>query len=130
MTHDNIKIAQQFTECFRAGDIDGVLALLSPDVVFHEPTDLPYGRDFHGREGFLELAGAVGSKYRLDVVSDEYHDIAGRVLSMLQLQITALENGKSTLMPVLEVYTIIGGKIVDADIYFKNPHVMHELVSG
>lgn len=105
-----------------------MVSILSPDVVFHEPTDLPYGRDFHGTEGFLELAGIVGAQYRLDVVDDDYHPMGDRVLSMLQLHITALNTGKSVLMPVLEVYTVHDGRITDADIYFKNPHVMHDLV--
>lgn len=37
------------------GDIEGFTSALHPEVVVHEPDYLPYGGDFTGKAGFLEL---------------------------------------------------------------------------
>jgi uncharacterized protein len=37
---------------FEKNDSTELIALMSPDVVFHFPTSLPYGGTFHGPQGF------------------------------------------------------------------------------
>jgi ketosteroid isomerase-like protein len=42
-------------EAALAGNMEGFLGALHPDVEVHEPDYLPYGGTYTGREGFLDL---------------------------------------------------------------------------
>lgn len=52
-----------------AGDVATFLAALHPDVMLHEPTYLPYGGEFQGRQGFIKVL-TEGAKF-LDVAGIE-----------------------------------------------------------
>ena len=53
----NIEIAHRAFDAYAAGDIDGVLAALSPDVIVHSPAGMGNAGTFHGREGYREWSG-------------------------------------------------------------------------
>ncbi|KUJ35900.1 limonene-1,2-epoxide hydrolase [Streptomyces sp. NRRL F-5122] len=48
---------------FEENDSSDLVALMSPEVVFHFPTSLPYGGTFHGPEGFLAFYQDIYDHY-------------------------------------------------------------------
>lgn len=52
----------------KGGDIETFLKAMHPDLVVHEPAYLPYGGDFHGAEGFLQLFGEVSKLVDVDTL--------------------------------------------------------------
>jgi ketosteroid isomerase-like protein len=50
----NMRLNRRAFEAFNAGDVDGVLALLDPEVEVYTPSDLPNSGTFRGHEGYLD----------------------------------------------------------------------------
>ena len=44
---------------FKAGDLNGVLSALDPDIEWRVPTALPQGGDFHGHDGVIAYFGRL-----------------------------------------------------------------------
>jgi uncharacterized protein len=61
------ELARSGYEAFGRGDIDAVLSLMAPDVVWHEAESLPYGGVWRGPDAVLEnIFSAIGRDW------DEY----------------------------------------------------------
>jgi ketosteroid isomerase-like protein len=53
----NLNLNRRAFDAFDAGDVDGVLALLDPEVEVYMPNDLPNSGTFRGHEGYLKWVG-------------------------------------------------------------------------
>jgi ketosteroid isomerase-like protein len=53
MSGENVKSSREAWDRFLADDMDGLLALLDPEVEVHDPPDLPGATVHHGHEGYL-----------------------------------------------------------------------------
>jgi uncharacterized protein len=51
----NVDLIQRGYGAFNGGDLDAVLELFAPDVVFMPLPDSPMGATFHGHEGFRKM---------------------------------------------------------------------------
>jgi uncharacterized protein len=60
---DTRSIVEALYHCGKNGDLDGVFALLDENVVVHEPSFLPYGGSYKGRDSFLKLFSLIQEKY-------------------------------------------------------------------
>lgn len=112
----------------RAGDWNGVEALLSPDLVIHEPPSLPFGGDWTGRDALQRLFARVMGTWenpRVDIdaiVGDERH-----VVALLRFTMTSRVSGRTFTQHVAEVSVIDAGLIVEMRIhYFDTAEVARE----
>lgn len=112
----------------RAGDWDGVEALLSPDLVIHEPPSLPFGGDWTGRDALRRLFARVMGRWddpRVEIetiVGDDRH-----VVALLRFTMTSKVTGRTFTQPVAEVSVIEAGLIRKMRIhYFDTNEVVRE----
>lgn len=112
----------------RAGDWDGVEALLSPDLVIHEPASLPFGGDWTGRDALRRLFARVMGTWndpRVEVetiVGDDRY-----VVALLRFTMTSKVTGRTFTQPVAEVSVIEAGLIREMRIhYFDTTEVARE----
>lgn len=112
----------------RAGDWDGVEALLSPDLVIHEPPSLPFGGDWTGRDALRRLFARVMGTWddpRVEIetiVGDDRH-----VVALLHFTMTSQVTGRTFTQPVAEVSVIEAGLIREMRIhYFDTTEVARE----
>jgi ketosteroid isomerase-like protein len=108
----NVQLVRDAFDAFLRGDQTGWLELAAPDIVITQFPDQPDVRDYHGREGLLEVMTAwVGTwdDYSIELV--RAWDIGGLVF------ITAVQRGrgKGSGVPmegeVTSVFTICEGAI-------------------
>ena len=52
MAEANVEALQRGYEALNRGDLSVVLALLHPDLEWHEPGDSPHAGTHHGRDSF------------------------------------------------------------------------------
>ena len=86
---DNVELAARGYEAFARRDIDGLLALLDPDVVFTSLIQESEGGEYRGYEGvreFLHTVGEVLPDWRPEMVSAEDHGDA--VLVKARIRVT------------------------------------------
>jgi uncharacterized protein len=100
-----------------AGDPSKLLAALHPEVVVREPAYLPYGGEYHGPDGFLELQAKAGEI--LDVSSLEITDAIGEG-DRVVLRMTARFNGAPGEVTLTEHWLVRDGKIVDIEVFWSS----------
>lgn len=102
-------------EAAQAGDIEGFMAILHPEVEVFEPDYLPYGGTYHGRDGFLELFGkatAVIDFPTLEVISAT----ADEERTVLLMKCKLASNGEETF--ITEHWTIEDGLVVEVRVFW------------
>jgi uncharacterized protein len=100
-----------------AGDPAKLLAALHPEVIVREPAYLPYGGDYRGPDGFLELQAKAGEI--LDVSSLEITDAIGEG-DRVVLRMTANFNGAPGEVTLTEHWLVRDGRIVDIEVFWSS----------
>jgi ketosteroid isomerase-like protein len=75
MSQENLEASKRAWERFLAGDMDGALAHLDPEVEVHDPPELPDSRVYRGHEGYLE---------QIEKFREAFSDIDYEVLESLE----------------------------------------------
>lgn len=120
-TESSLALMQRLYGSAINGDFDDVLACLSPQVVVNEPPFLPYGRTYHGVEGFGELIANVTQV--LDVskmIIDRYVAQDDRVIGIIRMP----DLGTGEHIVLAEESLIRDDKVVEIYVYFHETRSM------
>ncbi|OCB08084.1 hypothetical protein A5644_07965 [Mycobacterium intracellulare subsp. yongonense] len=121
---------QRFSVAVREGDFDEMGRLLDDDFVAHEAGGLPYSGDYRGLSGFRGLLETMNDAMTLSpgpFTSEQLGESA--VALRFSLTFTVRASGKSVTMNLIEVYTLRNEKIVDLDVYYKDPAAVTALLA-
>lgn len=130
MTSDLAESPRKLLDSFAAGDLDLALSAIHPDGVLHEADSLPYAGDWHGHDGFRQLVGIMLSSFDLKILGYEVYTSAPDTVTMkAEGTFTSKKSGRSSTMPLVEIYKIRDGLIVDADIYYKDAMEINRLAN-
>jgi hypothetical protein len=121
---DNLSLMRSFQEAFMTSDpAEACRLFLSADFELHEPPELPQGGVFKGFDAPLR----VNAIYR-NIWDVEFHasdlwntDNPDILLARYLTTWTHRQTGKSVTQPVVELNTVIGGKITRMDVFHFNP---------
>ena len=108
MSTDLVARVQGIYAAFGAGDVEGVLAALAPDVVWRNagPADLDYFGTRTGRERVREVFDILGREFdiaRFEPV--EFFAAGTRVAVLLELEATIRSTGRSFTEDLVHVWT-------------------------
>jgi ketosteroid isomerase-like protein len=127
MTRGDSEVVRRFTAGLRAGDVPGCLELLADDIVFSEPDGLPFGGDYHGKDGFVRLLRAVGRDFRMDLDEPAIGDAGAFVAVRVRGRVTSRATGRWLDLRVVDLYELRDGLITRVDVYYKDPRALTEL---
>lgn len=112
MAHPNEKLLRRGYEAFGAGDMDTVLAIFHPDIVWHNGGSNQITGDLRGHQevmGFFgKLMELTGGSFHLDIhdiVANDVHGVAlvtahgerdGQTFAVREANIWHLADGKAT----------------------------------
>jgi len=110
-----IKVAKDLYAAFSRGDMPGVLALYSPDVVFifHGPADIvPQAGTYKGREGVEQFFNRIVQNFEIPEIGQRLFSVEGNVVSVVGWEngISKATGGKYTANWV-HLLTIEDGQI-------------------
>ena len=116
MASEDLSAVRDAYDAFDRHDLDGLLGLLSHDVVWHAPETLPWGGTRHGRDGvttYFELLdehveGGWGDP-------DEYLDAGERVVVLGRLRGRARATGGEFEARFVHVWDFQDGVAVNFD---------------
>jgi ketosteroid isomerase-like protein len=132
MSAANVEVVQRFEDAFVRGDMDEVLALVSPGIVVHEAPSLPYPGDHRGHEGFLRLTDAFNSVWEIVSELDLTFLDAGdtHVVVLVAYDVVTRPTGVPLRLRMAEIYTVIDGQITELDVYYRDTAAIVEATGG
>src|SRR3954468_7782699 len=130
MSQADVDVTEQFLKAFAAGDIEGVFALLHPEVVIHEGAGLPYAGEYVGAAGLQDLVGKIMTPMEMTLDSFQVSDGGDCAVARLMMTFTSRTSGKVVTMPGVEIYNTTDGKVSKIDVYYKSTSEIADLVNG
>jgi ketosteroid isomerase-like protein len=103
---------------FEKNDSSDLVTLMSPDVVFHFPTSLPYGGTFRGREGFVAFYQDLFDHY-YEYFNYDAHAVldAGTHVVVPVTARAKAKNGRTMENEHCLLFTVSDGLITEARLY-------------
>jgi ketosteroid isomerase-like protein len=123
----DVSVLRGAYEAFARGDIPAVLAVMDPAIVWHCPTELPFGGTFCGPEEvvgyFQTLAEAFDA---LAVVPERFLD-AGPEAVVVEGHDRAVVAGEAADIAFLHLATLRDGKLVAFREYLDSGRLLRHL---
>lgn len=113
-------IGHMIIAAMQAGDLDGVLALIHPDIEVHEPESLPYGGTWRGRDGFTDLITTIMGIAEMGITAHTAHETADGVILAMDVSFTSRNTGDVLRTRVVEVDRVEDGMLRDVDVFYKD----------
>ena len=116
MSQENVALVEAIYAAFGAGDVPGVLARMSPDIVWNEAENFPYAdrNPYLGPEAVLTgVFGRIGTEWDgFTVVPDELLDAGDAVVVLGRYRGTYKATGRALDAQLVHVWRLEDGKAV------------------
>jgi ketosteroid isomerase-like protein len=116
MSQENVALVQGIYAGLRAGDVPGVVARMSPDIVWNEAENFPYAdrNPYLGPEAILTgVFARLGTEWEgFAAIADEFLDAGDTVVVLGRYQGTYLSTGRTLDAQLVHVWRIEDGKAV------------------
>ena len=124
-------VAQFFDANDRSFDdlVEMIKATVDPDFVVAQAPGLPYGGDYRGVEGYLEVQEKIRSEL-LDLSVEDLEIVAegDTVLTMFRMLGTSSSTGNKYDMRQVEVWRFRDGKLVSLTPFYYDTHEIRKIV--
>jgi uncharacterized protein len=114
----NVELVRAIYERFRAGDIEGALALQDPEVEVRDRPEAPDPQVYRGHQGVLRSLGASRAAFEgLDLVPEEFLAAGDRVVVVFRFLGTGRESGVPVDERLAHLWTVRNGLAVAMTVY-------------
>jgi ketosteroid isomerase-like protein len=127
-----VQTFESLQQAVALADLAAMRGYLADDFVLHEPPALPFGGDFFGPEGYLDLVRQLQSYFELEVVSSRLTEARDDLLLCeLVIRFKSRQTGESSEMSLVDLYHFdADGKICRVDGYYMDPDMIASLALG
>lgn len=117
------EVAGRYVSAFRAGDLDGALALLSDDVVRVAPLEPTEGPgEMRGVQEIMDNSGRLNAGYQIDAVEIGDPFVRGDQFAVrFAFNRSHLATGKRETAVKISLYTVADAAIVREEVYYHTP---------
>lgn len=109
---------------FRAGDLDGAKALLSPDLVIVQPASLPHGGEHHGRDAMATMGARFAEHWERTIGEADLRDWGDGAVQVTTQTWTSTATGRSATVDVVELFRVEDGLIVEIRVFQQDTQVL------
>ena len=114
MSQENVDLIRAIYESFAAGDVPGVVARMSPDMVWNEAENFPYadGNPYRGPQAILGgVFARLGSEWDgFAAVPEEFLDAGDTVVVLGRYRGTCKATGQAMDAQLAHVWRVADGK--------------------
>ena len=104
-------VVRELSTRFLAGDRDGAMALLHPDLAIEQPRSLPHGGEHRGHDGMAAM-GATFARHWDRTIEHPRITADGDTVTQLTTQTwTSRATGRAATVDVVELLTVTDGLI-------------------
>ncbi len=115
MSDQNVDLIREIYDAFATGDIAGVLARMSPDIVWNEAENFPYadGNPYRGHDAVLSgvFARLGGEWDGFAAVPEEYLNAGGTVVVLGRYRGTWPATGRAMNAQMVHVWRVKDGRV-------------------
>lgn len=116
---NNSEIVKTVLDLLAAGDLGAATAYISDDFICREAASLPYAGEYRGKQGFRDLGADLATTW--NDFGFKIHMIFGdgEHVSVIET-IWGKVAGKPWQMPVIEVWKLRDGKVLEVTPYYHD----------
>jgi uncharacterized protein len=127
---ENLRIVKVMAENGILGRWDIVRQYVSDDLVMHVPPSLPFGRDYHGWDGYLQMFKELATFFTgLKSGETNYASFGDKVIVMSTLSGNVASNGKPISFPITAIWQLKDGKVVDIVPFYYDTKAICDLAT-
>lgn len=136
MTRENIENIRCLFKAVEERDIAGVLAAYAPEIIIRDAESLPYGGIHHGLEGAKQhIEGAAQTWNNLQPPAERkmdaiFLDTEDYVIVLWRLKSLAANSGRKLDSPVVSVYKMHSGKIVQSQMFYTDTVAIQQFLES
>lgn len=125
------EVVRRFFGLLEEGKTEEMIDLVSDSAVIRESFALPFGGEYRGPSGMRDLLHGIrrmNDVAAIDNVEIEFFDTAGeQVVVRMGFRATNRTTGRSMESRVVEIYTVRDGKVVDLDVFYRDPSMVAKI---
>lgn len=125
----NVEIVETMAANGRLGRWDIVRPLVSDDIVVEMPEGLPYGRTFHGWDGYRAALAALAFWSDLEIGPIEFAVADDKVVVIAQLSGRIGEDGPRVSQPYSAVWELKDGKVTRITAFYYDTKEIADLAA-
>lgn len=130
MSEASVATLTRFFELVSAGEMASALKLMHPRCVVSEASGLPYGGDYVGPQGFIDLFAAIAQDFELKVNSSQVREAGDVVIAEMTASLRAKKTGELLDTAIIEFYRFTDGQISGIDVFYKDTKAVADLANG
>jgi ketosteroid isomerase-like protein len=116
MSEEGVQIVRAFTDAFNANDVEGIVSVCDPDVVFHSTFSAVGGADYRGHEGVRQWQRDIQDTWgEIHSAVEAIYDLGDHVLTFTLIRGQGKHSGANVELTAAIVTRVQRGRIV----YFK-----------
>lgn len=119
-----VEVVREMARLFQSGDAEGAYALFAPDIVIEQPSSLPHGGRYVGRDGMAAMAAAIGQNWTRSTVDPRIFGGDEQAVQITRQTWTATATGREATVNVAEVLTVTGGVITSIRVFPQDTHAL------
>ena len=127
---ENVKIVATMAENGIKGNWDIVRGYVSDDLVMHVPPGLPFGGDYCGWDGYLQVFKELAAFFA-DLKSGDTEVAAhgDKVIVMSSLSGRIAKTGKPVSFPITGIWRLKDGKVVEITPFYYDTKAICDLAA-
>jgi ketosteroid isomerase-like protein len=114
MSNDNVELVRAIYAAFGAGDVDGIVSRMAPDIEWNEAENFPYadGNPYRGPGAILSgVFARIGAEWDgFAAIPEELLDAGDTVVALGRYRGTLKATGRAINAQMVHVWRIAGGK--------------------
>lgn len=108
---------RELSRRFLAGDRDGAMALLSPDLRIEQAPSLPHGGEHRGHAGMAAMGAAFAEHWDRTIEGPRLVAEGDTVVQLTTQTWTAKATGRAATVDVVELLTVTDGLIASIRVF-------------
>lgn len=130
LQNDNLAIVKTMAENGILGRWDIVRQYIADDLVMHVPPGLPFGGDYRGWDGYLQVFKELGSYFTgLKSAEAQFAAAGNKVIVMSTLSGQVARTGKPISFPITGIWELRDGKVVDIVPFYYDTKAIYDLLT-
>jgi ketosteroid isomerase-like protein len=124
----NIALAQKLYTAIGRADFETVKSILSPDVIVREAAGLPYGGDYSGHDGFLDLMRHLDECWEdLGPFDMKYAAGGDMVVMLCTLKGISRATGRQLCQPLAEAWTFRDHRAIEGTVLYQDTYAVRQI---